>query len=89
VTLLGQRLLARDFHRHVAELRVRFAIRSGFTELSTPIIEIAGKSFQKKENPPLNPVSRQSRHLHNFNHLKAASGRRVMTAMIQRQTGRI
>ena len=38
----GQRLMARDFDRQVAEVQVRVAVLNGFTALGTPITEIAG-----------------------------------------------
>jgi hypothetical protein len=37
VKLLGQRLMARDFDRQVAELHVRVAILNGYTALGTPV----------------------------------------------------
>ena len=40
--LLGQRLMARDFDRQVAELQVRVAVLNGFTALGTPVTEAAG-----------------------------------------------
>ena len=40
--LLGQRLMARDFDRQVAEFQVRVAVLNGFTALGTPITEVAG-----------------------------------------------
>ena len=42
VKLLGQRLMARDFDRQVAEFQVRVAVLNGFTALGTPITESAG-----------------------------------------------
>ena len=42
VKLLGQRLMARDFDRQVAEFQVRVAVLNGFTALGTPITEVAG-----------------------------------------------
>lgn len=42
VKLLGQRLMARDFDRQVAEFQIRVAVLNGFTALGTPITEIAG-----------------------------------------------
>jgi len=41
VKLLGQRLMARDFDRQVAELQVRIAVLNGFTALGIPITEAA------------------------------------------------
>ena len=40
--LLGQRLMARDFDRQVAEFQVRVALLNGFTTLGTPFTEVAG-----------------------------------------------
>ena len=34
--LLGERVMARDFERQVAELQVRVAILNRFTQLGTP-----------------------------------------------------
>ena len=37
VKLLGQRLMARDFNRQVAEFQVRVAVLNGFTALGIPV----------------------------------------------------
>ena len=37
VKLLGQRLMARDFDRQVAEIHVRVAVLNGYTALGTPV----------------------------------------------------
>ena len=42
VKLMGQRLMARDFDRQVAEFQVRVAVLNGFTALGTPVTEVAG-----------------------------------------------
>ena len=42
VKLLGQRLMARDFDRQVAEFEVRVAVLSGFTALGIPVTEVLG-----------------------------------------------
>jgi hypothetical protein len=42
VKLLGQRLMARDFDRQVAEFQVRVAVLNGFTALGTPVTKLAG-----------------------------------------------
>jgi hypothetical protein len=42
VKLLGQRLMARDFARQVAELHVRVAVLNGFTTLGIPVTEAVG-----------------------------------------------
>lgn len=42
VKLLGQRLMARDFDRQVAEFHVRVAVLNGFTVLGIPVTEVAG-----------------------------------------------
>ena len=39
VKLLGQRLIARDFDRQVAELQVRLAVLNGYTALGIPVTE--------------------------------------------------
>lgn len=40
--LLGQRLMARDFDRQVAEVQVRVAILNGFTALGIPVTKVVG-----------------------------------------------
>jgi len=40
--LLGQRLMARDFDRQVAEFQVRVAVMNGFTALGIPVTEAMG-----------------------------------------------
>ena len=40
--LLGQRLMARDPDRQVAELQVRVALLNGFTALGIPVTEAQG-----------------------------------------------
>jgi hypothetical protein len=42
VKLLGQRLMARDFDRHVAEVQVRVAILNGYTALGIPVTKAVG-----------------------------------------------
>lgn len=42
VKLLGQRLMARDFDRQVAELHVRVAVLNRFTSLGIPVTEAMG-----------------------------------------------
>jgi hypothetical protein len=42
VKLLGQRLMARDFDRQVAELQVRVAVLNGYTALGIPVTKVAG-----------------------------------------------
>ena len=42
VKLPGQRLLARDFDRQVAEFQVRVAVLNGFTALGIPVTEVVG-----------------------------------------------
>jgi len=39
VELLGQRLMARDFDRQVAEIQVRIAVLNGYTALGIPVTE--------------------------------------------------
>ncbi len=38
--LLGQRLMARDFDRQVAEFQVRVAVLNGYTALGIPVMEV-------------------------------------------------
>lgn len=40
--VLGQRLMARDFDRHVAEPQVRIAVLNGHTALGIPVTEVVG-----------------------------------------------
>ena len=40
--LLGQRLMARNFDRQVAEFQVRVAVLNGFTALGIPVTKLAG-----------------------------------------------
>lgn len=35
--LLGQRLMARDFDRQVAEVQIRIAVMNGYTALGIPV----------------------------------------------------
>ena len=42
VKLLGQRLMARDFDRQVAEVQVRVAILNGYTTLGIPVTKAVG-----------------------------------------------
>ena len=42
VKLPGQRLVARDFDRQVAESEVRVAVMNGFTALGIPVTGVAG-----------------------------------------------
>ena len=42
VKLLGQRLMARDFDRQVAEFQIRVAVLNGFTTLGIPVIKVTG-----------------------------------------------
>jgi hypothetical protein len=42
VKLLDQRLMARDFDRHVAEFQVRVAVLNGYTALGTPVTTVLG-----------------------------------------------
>ena len=42
VKLPGQRLMARDFNRQVAEVQVRVAVLNGFTALGIPVTKAAG-----------------------------------------------
>jgi hypothetical protein len=42
IKLLGQRLMAQDFDRQVAEFQVRVAVLNGFTALGIPVTKVAG-----------------------------------------------
>ena len=42
VKLLGQRLMARDFNRQVAEFQVRVAVLNVYTALGIPVTKVAG-----------------------------------------------
>jgi hypothetical protein len=42
VKLLGQRLMARDFDRQVAEFQIRVAVLNGYTDLGIPVTKVAG-----------------------------------------------
>jgi len=42
VKLLGQRLMARNFERQVAEVQVRIAVTNGYTALGIPVTEAVG-----------------------------------------------
>jgi hypothetical protein len=42
VKLLGQRLMARDFDRQVAEFQVRVAVLNGYTALGIPLTKVVG-----------------------------------------------
>ena len=42
VKLLGQRLMARDFDRQVAEFQVSVAVLNDFTALGIPVTQAAG-----------------------------------------------
>jgi hypothetical protein len=41
VKLLGQRLMARDFNRQVAQFQVRAAVLNGYTGLGIPVTKVA------------------------------------------------
>ncbi len=51
VNLLGQRLMARDFDRQVAELQVRIAVLNGDTSLGIPVTEAVGQVCPGKGKP--------------------------------------
>ena len=40
--LLGQRLMARDFDRQIAELQVRIAVLNGYSALGIPVTKVVG-----------------------------------------------
>lgn len=41
VKLLGQRLMARDFDRQVAEFQIRVVVLNGYTALGIPVTGLA------------------------------------------------
>jgi hypothetical protein len=47
--LLGQRLMARDFDRQVAEVQIRIAVMNGYTVLGIPVTETVGRIRSGKE----------------------------------------
>lgn len=55
VKLLGQRLMARDFDRQVAELQVRIAVLNGYTALGIPGMEAVGYVRPEKGEPRPSP----------------------------------
>ena len=42
VKLLGQRLMARDFDRQVAEFQIRVAVLNSYTALGIPVAKVVG-----------------------------------------------
>jgi hypothetical protein len=42
VKLLGQRLMARDFDRQVAEFQIRLAVLNGYTAIGIPVTKVRG-----------------------------------------------
>ena len=40
--LMGQRLMARDFDRQIAELQVRIAVLNGYIAFGIPVTEAVG-----------------------------------------------
>lgn len=55
VKLLGQRLMARDFDRQVAEFQVRVAVLNGSTALGIPLTEAVGQVRPGIGEPRLSP----------------------------------
>jgi hypothetical protein len=51
VKLLGQRLMARDVDRQVAQLQVRIAVLNGYTALGIPVTEPVGQVCPGKGEP--------------------------------------
>ena len=49
--LLGQRLMARDFDRQVAEVQIRIAVMNGYTALGIPVTETVGRIRPGKGEP--------------------------------------
>ena len=61
VKLLGQRLMARDFDRQVAEVQVRIAVMNGYTALGIPITDGRGMNPSgERGNPLSNAFMQQS-----------------------------
>ena len=50
--MLGQRLMARDFDRQVAEFQVRVAVLNGYTALGTPVTKGRGIGLSGKRGSP-------------------------------------
>ena len=51
--LLGERVMARDFERQVAELQIRAAILNRFTALETPQTQRVGRLCSTEGKPDL------------------------------------
>ncbi len=56
VKLLGQRLMARDFDRQVAEFQVRVAVLNGYTALDIPVTKAMGWSVREKGQSGRQPI---------------------------------
>ena len=56
VKLLGQRLMARDFDRQVAEPQVRIAVLNGYTALGYQSWKLWDKSVRGKGNFSVQPI---------------------------------
>jgi hypothetical protein len=56
VKLPGQRLMARDFDRQVAEVHVRIAFLNGYTAVGIPVTKAMVKSTWGKEIPVHHPI---------------------------------
>ncbi|KAA8607511.1 hypothetical protein AL035_19530 [Salipiger aestuarii] len=51
VKLLGQRLMARDFDRQIADIKVRIAVMNGYTALGVPVTQ-AVRSIRPGKGEP-------------------------------------
>lgn len=73
VKLLGQRLIARDFDRHVAELQDRIAVLNGCTALGKPVTEAVGCILPRKGEPRPSPDLCNRAHVDRQTHSKCGS----------------
>lgn len=60
--LLGQKLMARDPDRQIAELQLRVAVMNGFTALGIPVTEAVGYVCLGKGEPWSSPDLRNRVH---------------------------
>ncbi len=60
VKLLGQRLMARDFDRQVAEFQVRVAVLNVFTGVGIPITKVIGGLSGRRGSPAVSRFVQQS-----------------------------
>ena len=63
VKLLGQRLMARDFDRLVAEFQIGVAVLNGYTALRIPVTKVAGWLSGDRGSPAVSRFVQQSHDL--------------------------